>query len=284
MSGALKRMPVISVLWGLGLLTTISLSMLWSGTVADGLARNGIQAASMTAIAEAAVSRAVIGLFDPRPERRWRADNVPQDFEFDGVPIKVSIQDELGRIDINQAEVSALVSLLKSVGLDLNSATGLADKILDWRTATTLKHLNGAKEADYAAVGSAYRPRNGPFQSIDELLLVMGMTAEIFRRIEPAVTVYSGRQFVDPQIAPREVLLSLLNMTPQNVEAALAARAGRAVSTELPSIDRIASLRGRAFRIRAEIVRANRSYVYEAYVRLTDNPLQPYWLMSWRAT
>jgi len=85
----------------------------------------------------------------------------------------VSIQDELGKIDINQAEVSTLVSLLRSVGLDFNSATSLADKILDWRTATSLKHLNGAKEREYVAAASAYRPRNGPFQGINELLLVM---------------------------------------------------------------------------------------------------------------
>jgi general secretion pathway protein K len=111
----------------------------------------------------------------------------------------------------------------------------------------------------------------------------MGMTPEIFRRIEPAVTVYSGRQFIDPQTAPREVLLSLPNMTPEKVEAALAARVGRTAPVELPSVDRIGSLRGRAFKIRAEIERANKSYIYEAAVRLTDNPIQPYWLMSWSA-
>jgi general secretion pathway protein K len=276
-------MPVISVLWGLGLLSAIALSMLWSGTVAHGLARNSMEAVHVAAAAEAAVSRAVLGLFDPRPERRWRSDGIPQSFSFEGMAINVSVQDELGRIDINQAEASVLVGLFKSAGLDLNAATGLADKILDWRTSTALKHLNGAKEADYAAAGRAYRPRNGPFQSVDELLLVMGMTSELLRRIEPAVTVYSGRQFVDPQTAPREVLLSLPSMTPENVEAALAARARQAVPVEPPSVDRISSLRGRAFRIRTQIERPTRTYVYEAAVRLTDNPAEPYWLLSWRA-
>lgn len=276
-------MPVISVLWGLGLLTAIALSMLWSGTVALGLARNGVEATNGVAIAEAAVSRAVLGLFDPSAERRWRSDGVPRSFDFNGVAIKISIQDELGRIDINQAEASVLVGLLKSAGLDPDAASALTDRILDWRTATALKHLNGAKATDYAAAGSDYRPRNGPFQGMDELLLVLGMTPEIFGRIEPAITVYSGRQFVDPQVAPREVLLALPGMTPQNVEATVAARARVITTAELAAVDRVGALRGRAFTIRAEVERSGRSSIYEAAVRLTDDPVQPYWLMNWRA-
>jgi general secretion pathway protein K len=276
-------MPVISVLWGLGLLTAISLSLLWNGNMSYSLVHNGLEAASINATAEAAVNRAVAALFDPRPERRWRTDGAAQSFEFDGTPIKVSIQDELGRIDLNQAEAPMFIGLLQSAGLDLDSATRLADKILDWRTATPLKHLNGAKEPEYRAVESAYRPRNGPFQSVDELLLVMDMTPALFRRIEPALTVYSGRQFIDPQAAPREALLALPNMTPDKIESALAARGDLQLAADRPAGDSTGSLRGRAFTIRTEFQKLNRTILYEAAVRLTDNPNQPYWLLSWRA-
>jgi general secretion pathway protein K len=276
-------MPVISVLWGLGLLTAISLSLLWSGNMSYGLTRNDLEHARVNATVEAAVNRAVVALFDPRPERRWRTDGVAQRFEFDGVLIRVSIQDELGRIDLNQAEAPTLVGLLQSAGLDVDSAMRLAGKILDWRTATSLKHLNGAKEQDYRAAGRAYQPRNGPFQSVDELLLVMDMTPELFRRIEPALTVYSGRQFVDPQEAPREALRALPNMSPNDVESVLAARASQQSALTGTATDLGASLRGRAFTIRAEFERADRTSAIEAVVRLTDDPANPYWLLSWRA-
>jgi len=276
-------MPVISVLWGLGLLTAISLSLLWNTTISYGLVHNGLEAGTINATAEAAVNRAVLALFDSEPERRWRTDGVTQSFEFGGTVVKVSIQDELGRIDLNQADAPALVGLLQSAGLDRDSASRLADKIRDWRTAVPLKHLNGAKAQDYVVAASAYRPRNGPFQSVDELLLVMDMTTQLFRRIEPALTVYSGRQFIDPQVAPREALQALPNMTPDKVEAALAARGKQPLLTDGLSGDRIASLRGRAFMIRAEFEKSNRTIAYEATVRLTDNPVQPYWLLSWRA-
>jgi len=245
-------MPVISVLWGLGLLTAISLSLLWTGNMSYGLTRNDLEHARVKATVEAAVNRAVIALLDPQPERRWRTDGVAQNFEFDGAVIKVSIQDELGRIDLNQAEAPTLVGLLQSAGLDVDAATRLADKILDWRTATSLKHLNGAKEQEYRAGGSDYHPRNGAFQSVDELLLVMDMTPELFRRIEPALTVYSGRQFVDPQVAPREALRALPNMSPNDIESVLAARASQQSALTGTGTHLATSLRGRAFTIRAE--------------------------------
>jgi general secretion pathway protein K len=270
-------MPVISVLWGLGLLTAISLSLLWNGNMSRSLAHQSLEVAGIHATVEAAVNRAVVALLDPRPERRWRTDGTTERFEFEGTPIRVSIQDELGRIDLNQAEEPVFVSLLQSAGLDLNSATSLADKIVDWRTATPFKHLNGAKEEEYRASGSAFRPRNGPFQSVDELLLVMDMTPALFRRIEPALTVYSGHQFIDPQLAPREALLALPNMTPDAIESALTARTGP------PMVADPGSLRGRAFTIHTEFRKLDRTIAYDAAIRLTGNPAQPYWLLSWRA-
>lgn len=275
-------MPVISVLWGLGLLTAISVSLLWTGNMSYRLAHNGWEVATVTATVEAAMNRAVLALFDPQVERRWRTDGVAQNFVFNGIRMKVSIQDELGRIDLNQAQPTVLIALLQSAGLDPQSAMSLVDKILDWRESTPFKHLNGAKEAEYRAAGSAYRPRNGPFQSVDELLLVMDMTPALFQRIEPALTVYSGRQFVDPQVAPRDVLAVLSNMVPGQVDAVMAARAGQPAPGAVSADGLIAPLRGRAFTIRTEFEKSNTVGSYEAAVRLTDNPAQPYWLLSWR--
>jgi|SRR5581483_1124916 len=273
-------MPVIAVMWGLGLLAAIALSLSWNGNVTYGMARNSLEAAAINVTVEAAVNRAVAALFEPRPELRWKADGTPQSFAFEGKRINVSIQDELGKIDLNQAEESALINLLKSVGLDSTSATALADKIVDWRTTTSLKHLNGAKNSEYRASGSAFQPRNGPFQSVDELLLVMDMTPEIFRQIEPALTVYSGHQFIDPQVAPREALQALPSMTPDAIAAALAARQN--LPADGSTFIGTASLSGRAFTIHTEFREANRMIRNDSVVRITDDPKQPFWLLSWK--
>jgi general secretion pathway protein K len=268
-------MALISVLWGMALLAAIATSFLSSGTTAYRLARNALDAAQVDVAAEAAVNRAVLGLLDPRPEARWRSDGVPRVIEFEGIRMQVQVQDELGRIDLNNADGSLLISLFQSAGLDALAAAALVDKILDWRDAGSLKRLNGAKEPEYRAAGLAYRPRNGAFQSVDELKLVMGMTSELFRRVEPAVTVYSGRPAIDPQVAPPEALRALPTMDAQKVATLVAARNAQPFLAQVPLI-------GRAFTIRVDVERPAGTQHREAVVRLTDHPQQIFWLLNWK--
>lgn len=275
-------MPVVSVLWGLGLLMMISLSLLGAATTSQMLARTNLQIGGINTLAEAAVSRAVLAMLDSNPDRRWRADGVARTFDFGGTEMKISIQDELGLIDLNQAAPSILIGLMQAAGLDHQSAANLVDKILDWRDSVPLRHLNGAKEADYQRAASNYRPRSGSFQSIDELLMVMDMTPSLFERIESTITVYSGRQFVDPNVAPREVLLALPNADPSSVEAIIAARTHQNSQIDSLAAGNIMPLHGRAFTIRMEFEKSNKLVSQQVTVRLTSNPAQPFWILNWR--
>jgi general secretion pathway protein K len=108
-------MAIVTVLWTIALLTALAVSLLFTGNVSSKLARNALQVAQQDAIAEAAVSRAVLALLDPRVDKRWRPDGAPQDFRFDAVPVRIRIQDELGRIDLNHADESLLINLFRLV-------------------------------------------------------------------------------------------------------------------------------------------------------------------------
>jgi general secretion pathway protein K len=268
-------MPLLSVLWGLALLAAIATSFISAGSTSYRLALNAVDAMEVDVAAEAAVNRAVLGLLDQNPERRWRTDGVPHLFDFEGTRMQVRVQDELGRIDLNNADGMLLIGLFQSVGLDAQAASALVDKILDWRDSSSLKRLNGAKDPEYRAAGFQYRPRNGPFQSVDELKLVMGMTPELFRRVEPALTVYSGRPSLDPQVATPEALRLLPTMNAQSVAALVASRNRQPAVFALPTI-------GRAFAIRIDIERLSGVQHREAVVRLTDHPQQIFWLLSWK--
>jgi general secretion pathway protein K len=274
-------MPILYVLWGIGLLAAITMSFLSAGNVSYALSHTALETAQRRAAAEAAVVRAVLGLTDPRPDRRWRVDGVAQEFAFGEIKMHIAIQDELGRIDLNQADQGLLMGLFRSAGLSAADAGGLVDKILDWRDANPGRRLNGAKEADYRAAGYPQGPRNGAFQSVDELQLVMGMTREIYQRVEPAITVYSGRPLFDPQFAPPEALRAL-SMNADAVANAMAARAN--ASAHAGIIPSSVPLGGRAFTVRAEIPGPTRTNVHEVVIRLTDHPLQPYWVLSWKST
>jgi general secretion pathway protein K len=268
-------MPLLSVLWGLALLGAIATAFISAGSTSYRLARNAVEALQVDVAAEAAVNRAVLGLLDPNPQTRWRTDGVPRSIDFEGVRMQIRVQDELGRIDLNNADGSLLIALFQSVGLDPQVASALVDKILDWRDSGSLKRLNGAKDPEYRAAGLPYRPCNGPFQSVDELKLVMDMTPELFRRVEPALTVYSGRPSIDPQIATPEALRALPTMDAQKVAALVATRTAQPNISALPPV-------GRAFGIRIEVERPTGVQHREAVVRVTDHPQQIFWLLSWK--
>jgi general secretion pathway protein K len=277
-------MPILTVLWGIGLLTIAALSLMWSGNISYQLARNGLEVASINAMAEAVIHRTILGLSDPRRDKAWRPDGVAQSFVFDGQSIKLVVQDELGRIDLNRADTGLLTGLFRSVGLSPEGVAGTVDKILDWRDSTPFKHADGAKEQDYRLLGLTYGPRNGSFQSVEELMLVMGMTPAVFAQVKPALTVYSGRQFIDPQVAPREALLALPGMDQPRVASIIAERtsrpyAGPSIDPSNPSM----SLAGRAYTIRTEIARPSGVVVREAAIRLTANPAQPYFMLNWKS-
>jgi general secretion pathway protein K len=258
----------------------IAVSFLSTGNVSYAISLTSLDSAQRQAAAEAGLVRAVLGLLDPRAERRWRVDGVAQDLVLGQTKMRIAVQDELGRIDLNQADQALLSGLFQSVGLGAPAAMSLVDKILDWRDANPGRRLNGAKDRDYRAAGYAQGPRNGPFQSVDELQLVMGMSKELYQRVEPALTVYSGRPFLDPQFAPREALLALPTMNAGAVAALVAARSNQGGRAGI--IDPAIPLGGRAFTVRTEIADARGVAVQEAVVRLTDQPLEPYWVLTWK--
>jgi general secretion pathway protein K len=274
-------MAILYVMWGLGLLAMITVSFLGTGNVSYALSHTSLETARHNAAVEASVARTVLALIDPRPDRRWRVDGVPQDFTWGNIPMRVAIQDELGRIDLNQADQGLLAGLFRTAGLNATDSAGLTDKVLDWRDPNPARRLNGAKEREYRAAGLPYGPRNGPFQSVDELHLVMGMTKELYARVERAVTVYSGRPFIDPKFAPQQALLALPAMNAQAAATAIAARNSSGPRGGI--LDPGIPLGGRAFTVRTEVSADHGVYVHEAVIRLTDRPEQPFWVLSWKS-
>ena len=55
----------------------------------------------------------------------------------------------------------------------------VADNILDWIDADDTARPNGVESQYYGQLNPPYQPRNGPPTSIEELLLVKGVTPEL---------------------------------------------------------------------------------------------------------
>jgi len=92
--------------------------------------------------------------------------------EMAGGLYRVRVHDACGRIDINEADLETLARLTG----DLNVAAA----IIDWRDEGEAVTGEGAEADFYQSLPYPYLPRDAPFQSPGELLLVRGVTPEMF--------------------------------------------------------------------------------------------------------
>jgi general secretion pathway protein K len=241
------------------------------------------EAAAIDADFDAGLARALVGVGDQRPDARWRIDGIPQHFAYDGAAMTITVQDEAGRIDLNAADQSMISRLLQSAGLGLDAANALTDKILDWRSTSDLVRLHGASDEEYAAKGYPWHPRHGPFQSVDELKLVMGMTPALFARIHPALTVYSKRPAIDTEVAPKEALRAFLLEHPSKVDAILKERedaAARGATTDIVSPE--TTQYGQTYDIRIDLMKNGRRRSREIVAMLTGDDKHPYIVLAYR--
>lgn len=171
--------------------------VLTRGIVASNAARAGM---------EYALTRVAL----PDPRLQWRPDGRPYRWRYGGAQVEVRVTDENGKLDINQADPQTLAALIQGEGIEAADAARLAGAIADWRDADTLSQPSGGGEdADYASAGLPYGAKDGDFEGVAELLQVIGMTPELYARLEPNITVYSGRARPDPAVAPAAVLNAL---------------------------------------------------------------------------
>lgn len=272
---------LISVLWVVALLAMLAAATQTLTLTAWRIEGRALRAAQAQALLDGAVAEAVAGITTPHIEERWRVDGQSRSITLDRQEIKVSVQDELGRIDLNMADGSAISQLLAAAGLGMDQAQALTDKILDWRDSSGLRRLHGANAADYKAAGYTYRPRNGPFRSVRELKLVMGMTPNLFAKIEPALTVYSHSPSLDPNTAPTVALEALYHGNNPQAQSTLAQRQiALPDSQDLKGIlSPQVSLSGRAFAIAAELFFEGARYKRDEVIEVTGDPKRPYLVM-----
>ncbi|NOZ68963.1 MAG: general secretion pathway protein GspK [Deferribacteres bacterium] len=91
-----------------------------------------------------------------------------------------TIIDEEGKLNINTASKKQLRHVFRYTGVEGTELDTIVDSIIDWRDTNNLHMLNGAEEDYYQSLERPYSCKDGPFDSIEELLLVKGMTPEIF--------------------------------------------------------------------------------------------------------
>ena len=204
-----RGIALVVVLWLVALLALMAVSQTAGVRTDSQIVGNLIDSANARAAAYAGVQFAIADLAKPIPARAMTSDASFYAMRFGSARLTISISDESGKVDLNAAPGPLLDALLKASGVEAEQSNALVDGILDWRDKDELRRLNGAEEENYRAAGLEYGPRNGPFQSLEELALVIGLTAPIYHRLAPNITIYSGSPGVNTAVAPPAVLDAL---------------------------------------------------------------------------
>ncbi len=160
--------------------------------------------------ARAGVEYALTRVTEQDPKLQWQPDGRDYPWAFGEAQVRIRIVDESGKIDLNAADIDLLARLFTVVGVDAAQSAALAAAIADWRDVDSLTQpQGGAEDPDYASAGLSWGAKDAPFDTVAELEQVLGMTPEIYAKVAPSLTVYSGQMRPDANFAGADVLQAL---------------------------------------------------------------------------
>ena len=97
-------------------------------------------------------------------------------FPFPTGETEVEIIPEAAKLNVNTAPPEALLRLMEAIGVPAGQAFQVVEAIVDWRTAKPVSPL----DQFYMAQTPSFHAPHASFEQIEELLLVRGMTPELF--------------------------------------------------------------------------------------------------------
>lgn len=230
-----RGVALVIVLWAVMLLTVIAGNFVFAMRTETLVARNAVSGTQAEAMANGAVHRALYETFKSAANAdTWKADGMERQWEQNGAKIRVVMMDESGKIDINTSSDKLLMGLLLSVGVNAEKSAQLLDAILDWRDADALVRPNGAESEAYRAAGLQYEPANAPFDAVEQLQQVLGMSNDIYLRLATLITIHSGQPGINTLVAPRGVLMAIPGTDPAQVDAYIEQRKQSLASGQTP--------------------------------------------------
>ena len=304
-----RGIALIMVIWVLALLSLMAASFLSEARVEVRRAGNLIARAKAEALAEGGIQLAIARLVKDGAAgpQHWT------EAVADG-SIALTVSDERGKIDLNEAPARMLAGLFRAQGIEPQAVDALAAAVVDFRDADHDAGLNGAEDPAYdPGSGGA---KDARLQSLTELLDVKGMTRKLYLQLAPYLTVQTGRGQIDPQRAERPVLEAVPGIdrheldrylalrtkllpiisAPLAVEgperearAAKAAEAQAQLAAALPQRNDVAQYFTPAeptlptLTIAAEAeVESGARFRQEAVIRIVEDPQQPFLILEWR--
>jgi len=265
------------VLWIITILTVVVLEFSFAMRTEVNITKNFKEELQLYAIAQGGIQRAIAELIlkhDARvqqlrktlkteevaPEKKeWVPDGRPYVLPFDQGECDLRIMSEAGKININTISEMTLRKLIGNLGLDVEKRDTVVDSILDWRDPDDFLRVNGAENDYYQSLKEPYRCKNANLDSIEELLLVKGVTPELFygRKgakggeegakasdvgLKDIFSIYAPGEQVDINSASLPVLRAVLGVPSEVAKAILKAREEKGFQNQQDLVQRVPEL------------------------------------------
>jgi general secretion pathway protein K len=220
----------------------------------------------------------------------------------------VRIEDEKGKVPLNKLVTGSTVNadikdvllrLLKQPEFDLDErkAAEIVDAIIDWMDDDDVITGMGAESSYYASLAAPYTAKNAPLDCIEELLMIRGITNELFAgtKDKPAlrqlVTIY-GTGAISVNTAPKMVLRALS----PDITVEMAGKMDeyrRNASNNLSSVNWYKNVSGMGnVTIKPELIEVAKSNYFRIYATGVSDKMEqsvsgvmqrsPFQIMSWR--
>ena len=103
-----------------------------------------------------------------------------KDYVLGDGKFSITITDLERKFNVNVAEQNILEQAMRVVGVDAGESEGISASILDWIDLDDNTHIGGTESDYYEALEPPYFAKNQPVDDLSELLLVRGVTPEIY--------------------------------------------------------------------------------------------------------
>ncbi len=193
-----RGVALILVLWTFAAIAVLAAEFARAMHDEAASTRNFKESTQARMIAVAGISEAVLALSKYREDESDKLEDIEEDGDpdpvramshgdgqwvpvtFRGHPYEVRVIDESGRIALNKLDATQFRFIFENLDIEENDAEIIADSIIDWTDSDDEHQINGAESEYYEGLDRPYRAKNAWFDSVQELLLVRGVTHDIF--------------------------------------------------------------------------------------------------------
>jgi general secretion pathway protein K len=187
--GRERGFALLIVLWSLALLALLGALVTGAGREESRLAYALRRGAQLQEAADAAIYETIWHMLDGGGEY-WQPAAMTRVLDEPAARVVVTVEDERGKMDVNQVPPGYLQALFSLLGADSDTATNVANAVADWRSQQPAGgQPDSPLNEQYRRAGKAWGPSGEEFQRLDDLLLVLGMTPALAGKARPYLTL-----------------------------------------------------------------------------------------------